>query len=146
MKNAWVFGLALVVLVGGFPLADSPGQDKKVRELMARKLDHSQKVLEGIALNDFDKITRNADELISISKTTEWKVLKTPEFELYSNDFRRSAAAMIDHSKNKNLDGAALAYVEMTLTCVKCHKHVREVRMARQEPGAPMPAVASAGR
>ena len=30
---------------------------------------------------------------------------------------------------DKNLDGAALSYVDMTLMCVKCHQHVRETKM-----------------
>ena len=28
----------------------------------------------------------------------------------------------------ENLDACALSYVDMTLTCVKCHKYVRETR------------------
>jgi len=47
-----------------------------------------------------------------------------------SNDFRRAAETMIQQAKAKNTDGIALAYVDMTLSCVRCHKYVREVRMA----------------
>ena len=43
-------------------------------------------------------------------------------------DARRIADDLVKKATEKNLDGAALAYVEMTLTCVKCHKHVREAR------------------
>jgi hypothetical protein len=105
-----------------------PRKDEKLNELMQRKLAASQKVLEGIALNDFDRIGKQADELIAVSKQTEWRVLKTPQFELYSNDFRRVADNLVKNAQDKNLDGAALNYVELTLTCVKCHKHVRETR------------------
>jgi len=106
-------------------------QADKVSELMKKKITYSQKVLEGIALNDFDLIAANAKELILVSQKAEWLVLQTPEYKLHSNDFRRSAETMVTQSKAKNLDAVALAYVEMTLTCVKCHKHVREIRMAR---------------
>jgi hypothetical protein len=41
---------------------------------------------------------------------------------------------LIEKAREKNLDGAALSYVEMTLSCVKCHKHVREVRTTRLDP------------
>jgi hypothetical protein len=98
---------------------------------MLKKLQNSQQVLDGLALGDFDKIGKHAEELIRISKAAEFKVLKTPQYEIYSNDFRRNADTLVNMAKGKNLDGAALAYVELTLTCVKCHKHVREVRMAR---------------
>ena len=106
-------------------------QDNALKALMTKKLESSQKVLEGLAINDFDKIGKNADELIRISKAAEWRVLKTPQYEVHSNEFRRTAETLAKMADGKNLDGAALAYVELTLTCVKCHKHVREVRMAR---------------
>jgi hypothetical protein len=98
---------------------------------MHRKLNNAQKVLEGVAMKDFDKISAGAEELIAISKEAEWKVLKTPRYELLSDEFRRNAEALVKNAKEKNLDAAALSYVDMTLACVKCHKHVREVRMVR---------------
>lgn len=118
----------------------SYGDDKKPAkqsEFMRKKLEHSQKVLEGIAIGDFDKISRHAGELLDLSKLAEWRVLTTPRYELHSNDFRRSAQTLIDEAKAKNLDGAALAYVDLTLNCVKCHKHVREIRMTRLDRPAP---------
>src|SRR5262249_21160294 len=109
----------------------------KVSELMRRKLENSQKVLEGIAINDFDKIAKHADELIAISKEAEWKVIKSPQYEIFSNDFRRTADTLAKNAKEKNLDAAALTYVELTLNCVKCHKYVRESGWTRREAGSP---------
>jgi hypothetical protein len=114
--------------------AERPGKDDKdVSELMRQKLQHSQKVLEGLALSDFDTIAQHAEELILISKKAEWKVYKTPQYEVHSNEFRRNAGALVKGAKDKNLDACALAYVDMTLNCVRCHKYVREVRMARRD-------------
>jgi len=123
--------LAVVGLTCAVPgNGDEPKKEpeKKVSQLMHRKLESSQKILEGLATNNFDQIAKNADELITISKEAEWKVLKTENFELYSNDFRRQADTLIKNAKDKNVDAAALTYVELTLTCVRCHKHVRESR------------------
>jgi hypothetical protein len=103
----------------------------KVQELMRRKLTQSQKVLEGIAVQDFDLIAKHARELLTISKQTEWKVLETPLYEVYSNELRRNAEELIENARKKNVDAAALSYVDLTLNCVKCHKHVREKRMTR---------------
>ena len=129
------FVAAVLALLLGIPTLSGhggePKKDDKLHDLMQRKLAASQKVLEGIALGDFDKIGKQADELIDVSKQTEWRVLKTPQFELYSNDFRRVADNLAKNAKDKNLDAAALSYVELTLTCVKCHKHVRETREVR---------------
>jgi hypothetical protein len=98
---------------------------------MRKKLEHAQKVLEGIALNDFDKIAKHGEELIRISKLAEWRVVRSPQYEVHSNAFRRAAETLIEKADQKNLDGAAFAYLDLTLTCVKCHKHVREIRMTR---------------
>jgi hypothetical protein len=133
MKRAMSL-LAGAALVAGLWVMQGHGEEPtRVNALMKRKLDQSQKVLAGIALNDFDQIAKHAQELIAISKEAEWKVLKTPQYEIYSNDFRRIAGDLVKHAKDKNLDAATLSYVDLTLTCVKCHKHVREVRMVRAD-------------
>ena len=126
-----ILGLAAVLLAGSLGVSGHGEEPKKVDPLMVRKLKHSQKVLEGIALNDFDKIGDNAQELLTISKLNEWKVIKTPRYATYSNEFQDSAEKLIKAAKDKNLDAATLAYMELTMNCVKCHKHVREVRMVR---------------
>lgn len=104
---------------------------KRVGELMRKKLEQSQKVLEGIAVSDLKAISKHADELIDLSKQTEWRMLKTPQYETNSNEFRRNAENLIKSAKDKNLDAAALSDIELKLTCLRCHKYVREERMLR---------------
>ncbi len=111
----------------------SHGQDPKAN-VMKRKLTSAQKILEGVAVHDFDLIATHAELLIQASQEAGWKVLKTPRYEIYSQDFRRTAEQLIRHAKAKNVDGAALAYVDLTLTCVKCHQHVREEKMTLLSP------------
>ena len=130
MRRATFLLVALALL--GIPTLSGhgaePKKDDKLADLMHKKLAASQAVLEGIALNDFKKIAVQADELLAISKRAEWKVLKTPKYELYSSDFQRIAENLGQSAKDKNIDSAALNYVDLTLTCVKCHKYVRETR------------------
>ncbi len=131
-RGMWL--LAGAVLVAGLLGMKGHGDEPtKVSALMKRKLDQSQKVLAGLALNDFDEIAKHAQELIAISKEAEWKVLKTPEYDNYSNDFRRIAGRLVKNAKDRNIDAATLSYMNLTLTCVECHKHVREVRMVRAD-------------
>jgi hypothetical protein len=111
-------------------------------QLMRNKLMFAQRLLEGIALADFNKIGRSADELIQLSKTAEWLVYRTPKYEMHSNDFRRAAETIAQKAQAKNIDGVALAYVDLTLSCVRCHQYVREVRDARL-PLPILPATAS---
>ena len=122
-----------LLLLAGVPGVSGRSEEPKKTALMQRKLKHAQNVLEGLAINDFDKIGDNAKELLTISKLNEWKVVKTPKYATYSNEFQENVEKLIKNAKEKNLDGATLAYVEMTSTCIKCHKHVREVRMVRND-------------
>ncbi len=103
-----------------------------VKQLMRRKLQASQKVLEGVAIKDFELIAKYAKELKEISEEAQWKVIKTNRYEIYSKDFREITDSLVSHAKDQNLDAAALDYVDLTLTCVKCHKYVREERMTRR--------------
>jgi cytochrome c556 len=129
MKNA-PFIVTATLLLLAIPVMNSNGEDKDtLKKLMTKKLENTQKVLEGLAINDYDMVAKHADELIQISKSAEFRVMKTPKYEVNSNDFRRAAETMIQQAKAKNTDGIALAYVDMTLSCVRCHKHVREERM-----------------
>jgi hypothetical protein len=137
--------LALVVLVGSVSVlsgSDEPRKEAskdgkkeggKVAELMQKKLKHSQKVLEGVAVGDFDEIASNAAELIEVSKQAEWAVSKSPQYELRSNEFRRSAEDLVKYAKAKNLDAAAMSYIELTMTCVKCHKYGRDTQWAHKD-------------
>jgi hypothetical protein len=138
MKPVRIGSLVLALLLCLAVSGSANKEPEGVRELMQKKLHYAQKVLEGIAQNDFKSISRSAEELMLISKTTSWKVYKTPRYQLYTNQFQRSIQDLQEGAEQKNIDKAALAYVDMTLTCVKCHKHVREVRMGRLEP-VPLP-------
>ena len=108
----------------------------RLQQLMIDKLHNAQKMLEGIATGKFDKIEKHAAELIRISKTAEWLAAsKAPRYEMFSNDFQRAAEAIARKAKDKNIDGVTLAYFDLTMSCVRCHQYVREVRDARG-PGA----------
>jgi hypothetical protein len=125
----------ILVLSIGLAASLGHGDEKKDKDsqanLMKKKLAASQKLLEGLAQNDFDLISENATALHDISKQAAFKALRTPRYELYAEEFQRSADKLGKAAKDKNLDAAALAYVDMTLNCVKCHQHVREVRRAQ---------------
>jgi len=131
MKILVPCSLLLVCLVachGDEPKKDAPQKGRNL--LMQQKLTHAQKVLEGVAVQDFDEIEKNAEELILISKKAGWQVVQTPDYIRQSEDFRRNGEQLVKQAKAKNLDAAALSYVQMTLNCVNCHKYVRESRMA----------------
>jgi hypothetical protein len=104
-------------------------QDKRA-ELMRLKLDYAKNVLEGLALEKMDLIAENARELKLLSAAAEWEpaTVPGPLYLVYTREFQRIADSMATSAKDKNLDGATLAYVQMTTNCVECHKYVRSTR------------------
>ncbi|MEZ6079955.1 MAG: hypothetical protein R3C56_31060 [Pirellulaceae bacterium] len=56
---------------------------------MQRKLDHAKRVLEGLAIEDFELIAREAQSLSLLSLESNWNVLTTEEYIQQSSDFRR---------------------------------------------------------
>jgi len=119
--------LAVVSLIL-FATAGSSQEKKPKKELpkatalMIDKLKNAQGLLEALAIEDFAKIQKHSDELMRISKAAEWTVYKTPQYEVQTNNFRRALETLTQKAKAKNLDGATLAYVDMTVTCVRCHQ------------------------
>lgn len=104
-------------------------QDKTpARAFMRAKLDHAQKILEGLTTEDFDSITKHARTLTLLSQETDWNVLQTAEYRRLSEDFRRYTTALSRSAEAKNLEGATLAYFNVTMNCIECHKHVRDVQ------------------
>ena len=130
--TGWAVVLAAVLLAGFGRTEDppkKPAELPKTPTVMQRKLTHAQRVLEGLALNDFNKIKKGADELTLCAEEASWRVVDTPKYALFSNDFLRNLDGLKKAAKAKNIDAAALAYVDMTLTCVKCHQYVRDEKM-----------------
>jgi len=112
------------------PAASHGQADEELAPFMRAKLQHMQKATEGLALEDFELISKSAQEMALISQASNWQVMQTAEYRRQSTEFRRSAEALKIAAEKKNLDGAVLAYVDVTMKCVQCHKYVRSVRAA----------------
>jgi len=102
-----------------------------MKAFMRKKLESSQSLLEGLAVEDFDLIAQGAKELKTTGAAAEFLVVHDPIYIGYADDFRRIIDKLGKAAKEKRLDGAALAYVDMTLSCVECHKYVRNVLVAQ---------------
>ena len=129
--KSWIAVALLVFSLAAFLVGQGMSEPPpSLRDFMRVKLSHSQKVLEGLTTQDFDMIAKNSEALKRLSLESDWQVIQTPEYQDFSKHFRRAADALTETAKKKNLDGAALAYVELTMNCINCHKYVRGVRMA----------------
>lgn len=120
----------LVLVVGVIALGLSFGwaQSKRSRaakELMRDKLELTQKVLEGVATEDWDLIIAKGTKLSAMTHEADWRVFENPNYDQQSKTFRQQVDALVTAAKKKDLDAATLAYLRMTMSCVDCHKAVR---------------------
>lgn len=97
-----------------------------VKSFMYGKLDATKQLMEGLVTEDYELILRGTDKLRVMSMRTEWNVVKGPVYEQHSHSFRRSAERIAKAAKNRNVDGATLEYLSLTMKCINCHKYTRE--------------------
>jgi hypothetical protein len=122
----WACSISAGLLAAAVLAQESAPKADAVADFMRAKLGHSQHVLEGLSLEDYDLIARGAQELALASQASSWQVLQTEEYARQSGEFRRSCDSLRSAAKAKNLDGAALAWMEVTMKCIQCHKYVRD--------------------
>jgi hypothetical protein len=121
--------IAVVVLAvtNAWVKAQGPGE-KPLKPFMQMKLEPAKQILEGIALEDFDLINRSAQRISALTFDAGWMTIQTASYRQHSEDFQRSVAAIAQAARNKNLNAATLSYMQMTLSCVQCHKDLRSAQ------------------
>jgi hypothetical protein len=99
---------------------------------MRMKLEASQKILAGLALEDFELIQEGANKLEEMSAAEKWRVTNDPFFREHSADFQQIAKRLSKNAKDGKLDASALTWLEATMQCIECHKWTRANLIARQ--------------
>jgi hypothetical protein len=110
--------------------AQEPKRPPSRVEFMRLKLEYSKKVLEGLTLEDFETIVKNAQALKRLSEAAERAAPTIPsagEYVVFTTEFQRLTDELVKKGLEKNIDGATLAYLRLTMNCVNCHKYVRHV-------------------
>jgi len=122
--------LALAVASTATLVPGATAQDR-LSVFMKRKLEHAEKTLEALAKEDYDAIISHSQAISLLCEDELWMVLETPEYRERSKEFQRSVYNITEAARKKNLEGAALAYVDTTLKCVSCHQYMRKTRAGK---------------
>jgi cytochrome c556 len=119
---------ALPLLAVAFDEPDSKPNDVKHQfsaSLMRSKLEHSKNILQGLANEDFQEISKGAKSMKGLTVLERWFRADTPRYKAQLNAFWFANDALIQAADEKNLDAATLAYTQLMISCVNCHKQVR---------------------
>lgn len=112
-------------LINGQDRLQEPGQ-VKTSTFMRLKLEPAKGALEGIALADFDMISKHAGTIRNLMLDESWMVVQSDDYRRQSNEFRTIVEQLQQAAQDKNVDRATLAYVQMTIRCVQCHQSLRK--------------------
>ena len=112
-------------------LAFSGGQEGPTKRLMQAKAGYAHRLLDAVVQDDFETIRDQAFRLRAVAETADWRVVDTPEYTRASDAFVGAADRLLDAARESNGDAAALAYMDVTLQCVHCHRYLRSYRAAK---------------
>jgi len=97
---------------------------------MRLKLQASNHILEGLVIDDMKKVNTGASMLLEMSVEEHWRASNDMLYLQHSRTFRDSVKKLQEKAKKNSLDGAALAWMDVTLNCIQCHEWVRNVLIA----------------
>lgn len=106
-------------------------QEDPVRTLMRAKTGYAHRLLDAVVQEDFDTVRDQAFRLKAVAQTADWQVIDTEEYVRESDAFIHATERLESAARERSGDGAALAYLDVTLSCVHCHRYVKAHREAR---------------
>jgi hypothetical protein len=111
------------------PLARGGDDKAKLKDAsvwMRQKLTASQNILAGLTTGDFSEIEKNAQAMLVVGYLEKWVRADAPGYQKMMKDFEYANKSLTLSAREKNLDGATLAFMQLTVSCVHCHKIVRD--------------------
>lgn len=129
MKRLSFLLLAGLLIATSSGFAVEPKPEPKAEEAsiwMKRKLEHSQKVFAGLAAGDFEQIAASSKSLDTLNTLEKFIRGRNPEYRTQLEIFRYANQQILKQAEAKNLDGATLAFNQLTLSCVNCHRQLRD--------------------
>ena len=128
--------LILLSLVCGFqsfaddakPATGDPAkEDKPVSFWMEKKLSYSQDILRGLATGELDLVAERADQMRLLAKVEGWVRNRKPGYRAQFQAFEFANAEILRNARADNLEGSAMAFQQLTASCVSCHKILRDI-------------------
>jgi hypothetical protein len=128
----WLILTALLLATGFGPAAHGQSQEREDAESrtepsvwMKRKLEYSKGILAGLADGDYETIQENAEAMQSLSRFEAFVRGRSPEYRAQMQVFQDANREIIVQSKRRSVEGAALGFTQLTISCVNCHKSLR---------------------
>ncbi len=139
MKKSLATLAALILITAPLAVQPTRGDDQQDKEKekekekekpasvwMKMKLSATQNILAGLTKGDFETIDKNAQSMLFVDHLEKWLRADTPGYNMKLKEFEYANKSLRLAAQEKNIDGATIAYIQLTLSCVECHKLVRD--------------------
>ncbi len=142
----------LAILILSLPSvasAEEPKPQERIPEItnekpmsfwMAQKIDLSKKILESLTKEDFVALESDANQLRTLGKIEGFVRRQDEAYRRYQQQFDSALLDVTTQARAHNVEGAALAFNQLTTSCVVCHKRLRQhPEQAPLAPGSTKP-------
>ncbi len=105
--------------------------DDRPANWMKQKLEMSQNILAGLTKGDFKSVETNALQMNVVNFLEKEVAQDQPYYKEYSrqlNAFETANRELLRQASAKNIEGATLAYMQLTISCVQCHRIIRDAK------------------
>jgi hypothetical protein len=105
-------------------------QTVQLQKVMRAKLEQSQGLLAALVTSNWNDLQRRSEELARLTRDPAWAVMIAPQYASHAAAFLRAVEDLAQAAQRRDGESAPLAYVSLTLTCVRCHQAVARSRLA----------------
>ncbi len=129
-----LYGIGLAILMVLPAIADDAkskavktevDEKKPISYWMEKKLEYSQEILRGLAIGDTKLVATKAHQLRVLSKVEGWIRKGKPGYKEQLQAFDFANAEIKRHADADNIEGAAMGFQQLTISCVSCHAMIR---------------------
>lgn len=106
---------------------DSAKDAKPMSFWMEKKLSYAQDILRGLATGELELVAERADQMRLLAKVEGWVRNRRPGYRAQFQAFEFANAEILRNARGENLEGSAMAFQQLTASCVSCHKMLRDV-------------------
>jgi len=104
-----------------------------LHRFMRQKMQASNLILEGLCMDDMNTVASGAQTLLKMPSEARWRVSNDMMYRRYSTEFVQAVEELQKEAEENDIDGASMAWVNVTMKCLKCHKWVRNTVLADSE-------------
>ena len=114
--------------------ADKKDEPERIlSKFMRQKLQASNLILEGLCTEDLQMVSDGSKTLMKMSGEERWRVSNDVMYRRYSTEFVHAVEELQKEADDNDMNGTSMAWVNVTMKCLKCHEWVRNTILVDSE-------------